>query len=65
MIRALFKRLCGTTVEPVLAAKPMIESAATVSPRDVGLHDAIHDGWFLGDSGELLKGFAIDAATPA
>jgi SAM-dependent methyltransferase len=27
----------------------------------VGLHDAILDGWFLHDSGELLKGFAITA----
>ncbi|MBV7550525.1 class I SAM-dependent methyltransferase [Pseudomonas sp. PDM26] len=32
-----------------------------VSPREVGLHDAMHDGWFSGDSGELLKGFAITA----
>lgn len=29
------------------------------SPRDVGLRDAVLDGWFLNDSGELLKGFAI------
>ncbi|MBV7491863.1 bifunctional 2-polyprenyl-6-hydroxyphenol methylase/3-demethylubiquinol 3-O-methyltransferase UbiG [Pseudomonas sp. PDM30] len=32
-----------------------------VSPRDIGLYDALLDGWFLGDSGELLKGFAITA----
>jgi SAM-dependent methyltransferase len=32
-----------------------------VSPRDIGLHDAILDGWFLNDTGELLKGFAITA----
>ncbi|WP_256585010.1 class I SAM-dependent methyltransferase [Pseudomonas sp. Irchel s3b2] len=31
------------------------------SPRDCGLRDAVLDGWFLNDSGELLKGFAITA----
>jgi SAM-dependent methyltransferase/glycosyltransferase involved in cell wall biosynthesis len=29
------------------------------SPRDCGLQDAVLDGWFLHDTGELLKGFAI------
>src|SRR5207253_10567931 len=56
MIRALFRRLCGVQAEPLLAPAP------AVSPRDIGLHDAMHDGWFLADSGELLKGFAISAS---
>ena len=29
------------------------------SPRDVGLQDAVLDGWYQNDTGELLKGFAI------
>lgn len=61
MIRALIRRLRGTPAEPLLAPVP-VEPAATVSPRDIGLHDAVLDGWFLGDSGELLKGFAINAS---
>jgi len=58
MIRAWLKRLF-----PGLPAPPVTQDGApvSVSPADVGLHDAIHDGWFLGDSGELLKGFAIGA----
>lgn len=46
---------------PARAAQPVAEPPATLSPRDVGLHDAVLDGWFLNDSGELLKGFAITA----
>jgi SAM-dependent methyltransferase len=64
MIRALVRRFRGRPAEAPLAPAPVPvpEPAAAVSPRDIGLHDAIHDGWFLGDSGELLKGFAIDAS---
>jgi len=62
MIRALLRRLRPVARSlpvslPVAAPEPL---AAGVSPRDVGLHDAMLDGWFHGDSGELLKGFAID-----
>lgn len=46
---------------PARAAQTSAEPPATLSPRDVGLHDAVLDGWFLNDSGELLKGFAITA----
>ncbi|WP_213937732.1 class I SAM-dependent methyltransferase [Pseudomonas sp. dw_612] len=54
MIRRLLARLWPA---PLPAPVPV----ASVSPRDVGLHDAVLDGWFLNDSGELLKGFAITA----
>ncbi|KPU59882.1 methyltransferase domain protein [Pseudomonas fluorescens] len=60
MIRALVRRFFPETKpEPRLAPLPVEQSR--VSPRDVGLHDAMHDGWFSGNSGELLKGFAITA----
>ncbi len=54
MIRRLLARL-----RP--ASPPAPVAIASVSPRDVGLHDAILDGWFLNATGELLKGFAITA----
>ncbi|MGY1888149.1 Ubiquinone biosynthesis O-methyltransferase [Pseudomonas fluorescens] len=56
MIRRLLARW-----RPARAAQPLSAPLAKVSPRDVGLHDAVLDGWFLNDSGELLKGFAITA----
>jgi SAM-dependent methyltransferase len=56
MIRRLLARWL-----PAPAAQLVAEPPATLSPRDVGLHDAVLDGWFLNDSGELLKGFAITA----
>ncbi|QXI06274.1 class I SAM-dependent methyltransferase [Pseudomonas tensinigenes] len=56
MIRRLLARW-----RPARAAQPLPAPLAKVSPRDVGLHDAVLDGWFLNDSGELLKGFAITA----
>lgn len=56
MIRALLRRLL-----PVAKPAPLPELHSPVSPRDVGLHDAILDGWFLNATGELLKGFAITA----
>ncbi|WLG44994.1 bifunctional 2-polyprenyl-6-hydroxyphenol methylase/3-demethylubiquinol 3-O-methyltransferase UbiG [Pseudomonas sp. FP1740] len=58
MIRRLLARLWPASLpEPA----PLPAPVDSVSPRDVGLHDAILDGWFSGDSGELLKGFAIAA----
>ncbi|UVM50452.1 class I SAM-dependent methyltransferase [Pseudomonas sp. B21-015] len=60
MIRALMSWLRpATKPEPVPVPAPVAQGS--VSPRDVGLHDAMLDGWFSGDSGELLKGFAITA----
>jgi SAM-dependent methyltransferase len=58
MIRRLLARLWPASL-PASASLPA--PVDSVSPRDVGLHDAILDGWFCGDSGELLKGFAITA----
>lgn len=58
MIRALVRRFFPQT-KPESRPAPLPVEQSRVSPRDVGLHDAMHDGWFSGDSGELLKGFAI------
>ncbi|MBO1537983.1 class I SAM-dependent methyltransferase [Pseudomonas sp. OA65] len=40
---------------------PSPAPTAAVSPRDAGLYDAMLDGWFCSETGELLKGFAITA----
>ena len=63
MIRSLLRRLLPAAQSapipvPISVPEPL---PPNVSPRDVGLHDAVLDGWFLNDSGELLKGFAITA----
>ncbi len=59
MIRSLLRRLLPAPQSaPIPVPEPL---PPNVSPRDVGLHDAVLDGWFLNDSGELLKGFAITA----
>ncbi|MHC8316997.1 class I SAM-dependent methyltransferase [Pseudomonas sp. LB3P31] len=55
MIRRLLAKLRPAPPVPLAVAE------IPVSPRDVGLHDAVLDGWFLGETGELLKGFAINA----
>ena len=60
MIRRLLARFRPAPVA-VSLPEPTPAPRDTVSPRDVGLRDAVLDGWFLGDSGELLKGFAITA----
>jgi len=59
MIRALIRRLRpAAQPAPVPLPEPVSERG---SPRDIGLLDAILDGWFRGETGELLKGFAIGA----
>ena len=58
MIRALMRWL-RPVAKPETVSVPVSVAQGSVSPRDIGLHDAILDGWFLNDSGELLKGFAI------
>lgn len=57
MIRRLLAKWRPAPPAPLPVAIP----DSPVSPRDVGLYDAMLDGWFLGDNGELLKGFAITA----
>ncbi len=54
----MMRRLLGW-LRPTPAPAPVAAPTNPVSPRDCGLTDAVLDGWFLGDSGELLKGFAI------
>ncbi|WP_223547534.1 class I SAM-dependent methyltransferase [Pseudomonas sp. A-B-19] len=61
MIRRILRRLLpapqpAPAPVPIPVPEPL---PANLSPRDVGLHDAVLDGWFLNESGELLKGFAI------
>jgi len=59
MIRALIRRLrSAVPPAPVPVSEPAPERG---SPRDIGLVDAVLDGWFRGETGELLKGFAISA----
>jgi SAM-dependent methyltransferase len=60
MIRALMRWL-RPVAKPEPVSVPVSVAQGSVSPRDIGLHDAMLDGWFSGDSGELLKGFAITA----
>lgn len=43
------------------AVEPSPPPVVAVSPRDAGLYDALLDGWFCSETGELLKGFAITA----
>jgi SAM-dependent methyltransferase len=59
MIRALIRRLRPVAPPaPLPVPEPVAERG---SPRDIGLLDAVLDGWFRGETGELLKGFAIGA----
>ncbi|CEI14519.1 hypothetical protein PAMH19_3171 [Pseudomonas aeruginosa] len=51
MIRTLLQRWRS---RPAAASEP-------VSPRMCGLRDAVLDGWFRSETGELLAGFAIGA----
>ena len=48
-------------LRPAPVPAPVTVPVSAVSPRDCGLTDAVLDGWFQGDTGELLKGFAITA----
>ncbi|MNF46052.1 bifunctional 2-polyprenyl-6-hydroxyphenol methylase/3-demethylubiquinol 3-O-methyltransferase UbiG [Pseudomonas sp. Irchel s3b6] len=48
-------------LRPVPVPTQVTVPVSAVSPRDCGLTDAVLDGWFQGDTGELLKGFAITA----
>lgn len=55
MIRRLLARFRPAPVA-VSLPEPTPAPRDTVSPRDVGLRDAVLDGWFLGDSGEKAEG---------
>ncbi|MBT2338605.1 MULTISPECIES: class I SAM-dependent methyltransferase [Pseudomonas] len=54
----MIQRLLAWLRPPVDSAPP---PTGAVSPRDAGLYDAMLDGWFSNETGELLKGFAVGA----
>ena len=61
----VFRRLTGTEKDPRSTDEIWREVASQpdfVDSRDCGLVDVVQSGWFLGESGELFKGFAISAA---
>lgn len=60
MLRRLIRAF--RTVQAPQSPAPAPAPAPTVSPLWCGLQDAALDGWFLQDSGELLKGFPIAAS---
>ncbi|MBP9219482.1 MAG: class I SAM-dependent methyltransferase [Sterolibacterium sp.] len=53
-----------TWLRPAPTPTPAPAPAPEAQPdgRDVGLHDAVLGGWFRGETGELLEGFAIAAS---
>ncbi|HLD66539.1 MAG TPA: class I SAM-dependent methyltransferase [Pseudomonas sp.] len=60
----LFRRLAGAendrrSVETIW--EEIIHGPNFVDSRDCGLVDAVQSGWYLGESNELFKGFAVDA----
>ena len=60
----LFRRLTGTENDPRSTDDIWQETASQsdfVDSRDCGLVDAVQSGWYLGESNELFKGFAISA----
>ena len=60
----LFRRLTGTESDPRSTDEIWQETASKpdfVDSRDCGLVDAVQSGWYLGESNELFKGFAISA----
>lgn len=60
----LFRRLAGMENDPRPTDEIWQETTNApgfVDSRDCGLVDAVQSGWYLGDSNELFKGFAISA----
>jgi SAM-dependent methyltransferase len=60
----LFRTLAGMENDPRPVEtiwKETINAPGFVDSRDCGLVDAVQSGWYLGDSNELFKGFAISA----
>lgn len=61
----LFRRLTGTENDPRPTDEIWMETASQaefVDSRDCGLVDAVQSGWYLSETDELFKGFAISAA---
>ena len=54
----IFERLRHICKKPPTAPEPE-QPDTRVDPRHCGLTDAVQSGWFLNDSNELFKGFAI------
>ncbi|MFT5782677.1 MAG: SAM-dependent methyltransferase [Pseudomonas sp.] len=60
----LFRRLAGVENDPRPANEIWQETTNApgfVDSRDCGLVDAVQSGWYLGESNELFKGFAVCA----
>ena len=60
----LFRRLAGMQNDPRSTAEIWQETASQpdfVDSRDCGLVDAVQSGWYLSETNELFKGFAISA----
>lgn len=60
----LFRRLAGMENDPRPTEEIWQETTNApgfVDSRDCGLVDAVQSGWYLGDSNELFKGFAVSA----
>ncbi len=60
----LYRRLTGTESDPRSTEEIWQETASQpdfVDSRNCGLVDAVQSGWYLGETNELFKGFAISA----
>lgn len=60
----LFRRLAGVENDPRPVEAiwgEVINAPNFVDSRDCGLVDAVQSGWYLGESNELFKGFAVGA----
>ena len=60
----LFRRLAGVESDPrpnETIWDEVINAPNFVDSRDCGLVDAVQSGWYLGQSNELFKGFAVSA----
>lgn len=59
--RVWWRQLKHAIKHPLPAAQARPEAIVHVDSRDCGLVDAVQSGWYLNDSNELFKGFAISA----
>tara|TARA_R110000796_G_scaffold241303_1_gene362657 strand:+ start:11247 stop:12143 length:897 start_codon:yes stop_codon:yes gene_type:complete len=61
----LFRRMSGLENDPRSNDElwtDTVNSEGFVDSRDCGLVDAVQSGWYLGQTDELFKGFAVSAA---